>query len=1108
MSQGVVRKANEARIDRLRVFISYSRKDAVAADALVGALIEHGFDVKIDTRDLPFGEEWQRELAEFIRLSDTVIWLVSEASIGSEWVNWELDEVKARNKRLVPIMFGIVDPSKLPRQLGAIQILPRDRVFDLARDLDTLVAVLETDHAWLKQATRWQDRATEWLAKERASGLLLSRAVLAEAERWKDARPSKAPAPAPEVLDLMLASRQAATQRQRWWTGGVSTALVLALGLAGFAWWQREEAVSQEKIAVEQRTEAEKQEKTATEQRLEAEKQRNEAARQRDTAEQQRQLAQANELRAVRESEEAARQRKLAEEREAQAVAARKAEEAAKQDEEKQRRAAEKSEASARASLRQAQVNIALFRAAQAEALIDAGNPTKAALLALDSLPVAESTIVAERDLPEVPEILLALNRASKRAVRDTVLRGHRESVTNLRFSRSARFLHSNDFTKGARLWDLSSETAIISAETKARVWDGALSPDEKRWIITDEGGDVRMFDVESRREVVSLKPRPFGHFVSTMGDPSNWSVVLVSNDGTLEMREPDLNRVRFSIKAHKDWILHHQIDERRRRIITMGRDGFVRIWDVANRGKLIYEQRIGDVWIGGLRLSADANRLVAWNSRNIFHWSFDKHAPIYFSSDRMTAEDDIVSVQFGRSSQVVVVRDRTGALKLWDLDYAKTVAALKIQGEGGFAAVFGDDNLLLTAETQGSLSLWRMDSQTRVPIGAANAQASAMAVSSDGNLFAIGDRGGFIQVFSLSSRAGSGASGHRSTPKPRLTHNEAEHTATLLGGPGGGSVKLQRFDVLIPAEPLRLTLLSATADRVLVGNNQNTVFVLWDGRTGQPVAKLDGLDNFSVDVKFSADGNWIAAIDGIGNVVVWNARDGTRIIMRKAGETGSSIAFTPDGKALIHSGDRLQLLDRDSLKVLRQLPPHSAKDRGRFSLSAEGLCYVSWHSSRFSTADDGRRARVWSTANGSQVADLIGHQQPIAAADINSDCTLVATAGTDRQIKVWDVKSGRALWAAQGPQFPESVQFSGPDTITVDGQDHVFRSRPDEVAAISRSSVSRCLTRSEREELKLAPQPPSWCITMRKPPYDSQDWRDWLAAVVSGQSTLMPKTD
>jgi hypothetical protein len=90
--------------EKLKVFISYSRRDVTVAAALVAALSARGFQVTIDRRDLPFGEKWQAELAEFIRLSHTVIWLVSEASVQSNWVNWELDEVARRNKRLVPVM--------------------------------------------------------------------------------------------------------------------------------------------------------------------------------------------------------------------------------------------------------------------------------------------------------------------------------------------------------------------------------------------------------------------------------------------------------------------------------------------------------------------------------------------------------------------------------------------------------------------------------------------------------------------------------------------------------------------------------------------------------------------------------------------------------------------------------------------------------------------------------------------------------------------------------------------------------------------------------------------------------------------------------------------
>src|SRR5262245_24311691 len=165
----------------IRVFISYSRQDARTADALVSALTDRGFEVAIDRRNLPFGEKWQAELAELIRLADTVVWLVSAPSIRSRWVSWELDEVARRHKRLVPGMIGDTPREELPRQIGEIHILPATGIFDLGRDVDVLVQVLETDREWLMEGRRLQDRASEWFAKGRASGLLLSRGTLADA---------------------------------------------------------------------------------------------------------------------------------------------------------------------------------------------------------------------------------------------------------------------------------------------------------------------------------------------------------------------------------------------------------------------------------------------------------------------------------------------------------------------------------------------------------------------------------------------------------------------------------------------------------------------------------------------------------------------------------------------------------------------------------------------------------------------------------------------------------------------------------------------------------------------------------------------------------------
>ncbi len=116
--------------DKLKVFISYSRHDLAAAEQLADALEQHDVDVVIDRRDLPYGEEWQIELGDFIRASDTVIWLVSPSSVNSKWCNWELGQVARLNKRLVPVTIAAINVEELPEALGKIQLLPREGVFD------------------------------------------------------------------------------------------------------------------------------------------------------------------------------------------------------------------------------------------------------------------------------------------------------------------------------------------------------------------------------------------------------------------------------------------------------------------------------------------------------------------------------------------------------------------------------------------------------------------------------------------------------------------------------------------------------------------------------------------------------------------------------------------------------------------------------------------------------------------------------------------------------------------------------------------------------------------------------------------------------------------
>ena len=145
--------------ERLSVFISYSRKESDVVERVRKALIAREIDVLIDQHDLPYGELWRQQLEEMIRSADTVIWLVSEASIRSKHCRWEIDKLKELNKRLLPVKIGEVPAGEMPELIGERQmmsLLPKD---DFEDRLDELADTLKIPLKWVKIHTRLADQA-------------------------------------------------------------------------------------------------------------------------------------------------------------------------------------------------------------------------------------------------------------------------------------------------------------------------------------------------------------------------------------------------------------------------------------------------------------------------------------------------------------------------------------------------------------------------------------------------------------------------------------------------------------------------------------------------------------------------------------------------------------------------------------------------------------------------------------------------------------------------------------------------------------------------------------------------------------------------------------
>jgi TIR domain len=287
--------------DKLNVFISYSRGDLAFADQLDAALGLAGFETTIDRHGISPGEDWQTRLGGLIRDADTVIFVLSPSSARSKVCAWEAAEATRLGKRILPVLCRPLKSANPPPQLAKLNYIffyaeLKSPGSGWGTGLVMLASALNTDIEWLREHTRYLQRATEWEAGEKPAkkNRLLSGPDIATAKAWAARRPKNAPEPtalqlnfikesededvrtqsleAQRLLDIeeaqaarevALAEREEAQKREAeqakrvvWRTlAGLAAAIILtlvALGFGVFAEQQRKTADEQRKLAERQ----------------------------------------------------------------------------------------------------------------------------------------------------------------------------------------------------------------------------------------------------------------------------------------------------------------------------------------------------------------------------------------------------------------------------------------------------------------------------------------------------------------------------------------------------------------------------------------------------------------------------------------------------------------------------------------------------------------------------------------------------------------------------------------------------------------------------------------------------------------------------------------
>ncbi len=122
------------------VFVSYSRQDLSLVEKLTSALQQRGVRVWRDLEEIQAGASWIQEIEKGLKGASALIYVGSQHSVHSQWMNAEAEAFLTQGKPIIPIIADDAAIDSMPLRLRQYQWLDIRHGFE--RVVDRIVEAL------------------------------------------------------------------------------------------------------------------------------------------------------------------------------------------------------------------------------------------------------------------------------------------------------------------------------------------------------------------------------------------------------------------------------------------------------------------------------------------------------------------------------------------------------------------------------------------------------------------------------------------------------------------------------------------------------------------------------------------------------------------------------------------------------------------------------------------------------------------------------------------------------------------------------------------------------------------------------------------------------
>lgn len=588
-----------------------------------------------------------------------------------------------------------------------------------------------------------------------------------------------------------------------------------------------------------------------------------------------------------------------------------------------------------------------------------------------------------------------------------SVLKGHKDVVFWISFSKDASKLISISDDRTVRVWDLvRSECIRIIRGDSYQTDSAAFSLDSQTIFTGDSDHTIRSWDLETGK----CKGIMGGHSAAIKAlDISADGKHLASGDDDYVVRIWDLyaGKCVQILRGHKERIVCVCFSPKDNLLASISADQNLKFWDI-DRGVSV-EILHGSTELGNICFSPEGDIFASCkDGKTIQLWATESGNCLTSFTGRGL---QINSFAFSLRGTILVAGGEDQSIQFWDVpanrclktsrSYSNWMKAIRFHPRGDVVATCADDQ---------TIRLWKaIDGSCIGAFSGHSSHIRSIAYSPNGKtLGSVSDD----QTIKLRDPATGDTflrlEGHRdrvwtlcfSPDSALVATGSFDQTARIWEVATGSCL----FKFSGHTAPIRSIAFSPLGKLMATASDDRDIR-LWNVKTGQEQAVLKGHSDWVWDVVFSPNGRFLASAGKDHSVRIWDVKAGGLLTVLD-GHEGSvwSVAFSPDGKILASgsSDASIRFWNASAFGVFRVR-------------KGSVLCLLG------KIFKQGRCFRI-----------LEGHNHWVRSIAFSPDGRRLGSASHDGTAKIWDTKTAHCLFTLQPDRPYERMNITSSEGLTI----------------------------------------------------------------------------